>query len=425
MTEAPRGPDNMTDGFKAPAPLSEHAGLRVLSLCDRRDSGLRISEEGPISARVVHSWVDVLEVLEQEHVDVLALETFSESMLEAGHLPDAKRLNKDLHIALVGPEIDMSLARLALRKGVTGIILNAAADETLDTPLRMVAEGKIYIDSSMAGQLLGDFGPGGHSDQPLISLTDTIALVADDDEYFRMALSTILLDKFGFTEVFEACNLEQAEQILNGCDRVDLALFDLRMPGMSGANDLGPIRQTHPQIRKMAVVSASQDRNDVLQSLAAGTYGYVSKAEGISELKLALSQILQGRIYAPALLHEPPAMADDLTHSEADNPAVVLSFENGEEVSYGADVEDLAEAARYVPAPLPETDDTPLEAPELSPRQRRVLELLVQGMSNKEIAREMNLGVGTVKVHMTALFTKLNVSNRTSAVAVGAPLLQS
>ncbi|MEC7962854.1 MAG: LuxR C-terminal-related transcriptional regulator, partial [Pseudomonadota bacterium] len=44
--------------------------------------------------------------------------------------------------------------------------------------------------------------------------------------------------------------------------------------------------------------------------------------------------------------------------------------------------------------------------------------------SNKEIAREMNLGIGTVKVHMTALFTKLNVSNRTSAVAVGAPLLQ-
>lgn len=416
----------------SPTPAAERAGLRVLVLSDQADARLAVSAEGPISLRLVHSWVDVTAALAAEHVDVLALESFNEAMIEGGQLGEALRQSPDLHIALVAPEIDMNLARLALRKGVNGIILNAAEDEVLDTPLRMVAEGKVYIDSSMAGQLLGQAGPAGSADQPLISLTDTVALVADDDEYFRMALTTILLDKFGFTEVYEASNLEQAEQIMSGCDRVDLALFDLRMPGMTGASSLGRIRQTHPEIRKMAVVSASQDRNDVLQSLAAGTYGYVSKAEGISELKLALSQILKGRIYAPALLHEPPELDP---HLEPENPAVVLSFENGEQVHYGADVEDLAEAARYVPqgreaqtpcAVSPETviAKEPEDRPELSPRQRMVLELLVQGMSNKEIAREMNLGIGTVKVHMTALFTKLNVSNRTSAVAVGAPLLQ-
>lgn len=423
MNDMPFGSELITDRWPSPSDKDGRAGLRVLVLCEAAEPALRIAPEGPISLKVVHSWLDVTKALEAEHFEVLALETFSEDVLESGKVAEALRLSPDLHVALVGAEIDMNLARLALRKGVNGIVLNMA-DDVLDTPLRMVAEGKVYIDSSMAGQLLGE---GGGLDQPLISLTDTIALVADDDEYFRMALSTILLEKFGFTEVFEASNLEQAEQIMAGCDRVDLALFDLRMPGMDGPSRLAHIRQTHPEIRKMAVVSASQDRNDVLQSLAAGTYGYVSKAEGISELKLAIGQILKGRIYAPALLHEPP---EDpiafIPHAEPDPAtpeAVVLAFETGTEVATIAAAEELAEAARYVPEPDPKEAQETSEIPELSPRQRRVLELLVQGMSNKEIAREMNLGIGTVKVHMTALFTKLGVSNRTSAVAVGAPLL--
>lgn len=423
MNDMPFGSELIADRWPSPSGKDGHAGLRVLVLCDSAEPALAIAKDGPISLKVVHSWLDVTKALEAEHFEVLALESFNEEMLEAGKVAEALRLSPDLHVALVGAEIDMCLARLALRKGANGIVLNMA-DDVLDTPLRMVAEGKVYIDSSMAGQLLGE---GGGLDQPLISLTDTVALVADDDEYFRMALSTILLEKFGFTEVFEASNLEQAEQIMAGCDRVDLALFDLRMPGMDGPARLAHIRQTHPEIRKLAVVSASQDRNDVLQSLAAGTYGYVSKAEGISELKLAIGQILQGRIYAPALLHEPPedpiAFAAHADPAAEAPEAVVLAFETGNEVATVADAEELAEAARYVPEPAPETVEEAAEIPELSPRQRRVLELLVQGMSNKEIAREMNLGIGTVKVHMTALFAKLGVSNRTSAVAVGAPLL--
>lgn len=414
---------NSSDQFAARWPDDggrDRAGLRVLTLCDKARSNLRVSEGGPVSLRTVHSWVDVQNAISKDHFDVLVLETGSETMIDGAQLSEVRRQAADLHIALVNAEIEEPLARFALRKGVNGVILNHAEDETLDTPLRMVAEGKVYIDSSLAGQLLGEAGPAGSSDQPLISLTDTVALVADDDEYFRMALATILREKFGFAEVFEASNLDQALQMVAGSDRVDLALFDLRMPGMAGASSLHKIRLDNPEIRKMAVVSASQDRNDVLEALAAGTYGFVSKAEGISELKLALSQILKGRIYAPALLHEPPELDP---HLEADRHAVVLSFANGEQVNYGCDPEELAESSRYVPEDAGVEDPEMIDIPELSPRQHRVLELLVQGMSNKEIAREMNLGIGTVKVHMTALFAKLGVSNRTSAVAVGAPLL--
>jgi DNA-binding NarL/FixJ family response regulator len=434
MTDMPRASQVLHDNWTTQPSGPDHAGLRVLILCDKAETGLRVTKGGPISLALVHSWLDVSRALSETHIDVLVLESFDEATLDAGHIAEALRRAPDLHIALAAQEVDVALARLALRKGVNGIILVSAAQEVMDTPLRMVAEGKVYIDSSVAGQILGAAGPAGTEDHPVISLTDTVALVADDDEYFRMALSSILLEKFGFAEVFEANSLDEAERVIEGCDRIDLALFDLRMPGMSGAASLGRIRRMYPEVRKMAVISASQDRNDVLQSLSVGTYGYVVKAEGGTELQLALTQMLQGRIYAPALLHEPPE-----TTEESEAPAVVLTFERGENVQYGADAEDVAEAARYVPQPAadvveeatgsqeytPQEDAPHGEArPELSPRQRRVLELLVQGMSNKEIAREMNLGIGTVKVHVTALFTKLGVSNRTSAVAVGAPLLQ-
>jgi DNA-binding NarL/FixJ family response regulator len=394
---------------------------------------MTITPDGPISLRLAHSWFDVFQVLAAEHIDVLALESFGEETLEGDHFDKAFKQAPDLHIALVAEDIDPVLARLALRKGANGIILHPAPVAVLDTPLRMVAEGKMFIDATLAGCLLEQTGVAGAQDQPLISLSDTVAVVADDDEYFRMALATILLEKFGFHDVYEASNLEQAEQLIAGCDRVDLALFDLRMPGMDGAASLAQLRQSFPVVRKMAVVSASQDRNDVLQALAAGTYGYVSKAEGVGELKMALSQILQGRIYAPALLHEPPEdVLEEVAHGA---PSVVLSFASGEAVALGEEAADLAEAARYVPdhvqptglASAESTDDVaPQECTlsDLSPRQRHVLELLIKGMSNKEIAREMNLGIGTVKVHVTALFSKLGVSNRTSAVAVGAPLLQ-
>ena len=69
-------------------------------------------------------------------------------------------------------------------------------------------------------------------------------------------------------------------------------------------------------------------------------------------------------------------------------------------------------------APLPACDDL-----ELSPRQREVLALIVQGLPNKEIARRLNLAVGTVKVHVAVLFHRMNVTSRTAAAVAGARLL--
>ena len=74
--------------------------------------------------------------------------------------------------------------------------------------------------------------------------------------------------------------------------------------------------------------------------------------------------------------------------------------------------------ALTVTAPLPASEELVL-----SPRQRDVLELIVEGLPNKEIARRLNLAVGTVKIHVAVLFHKMNVTSRTAAAVAGARLL--
>lgn len=213
-----------------------------------------------------------------------------------------------------------------------------------------------------------------------------VALVADDDEFFRIALATILRNKLGFEEVVEAGSLDEAIERLADRDDCFLALFDLTMPGMESAASLGAVREVRPDI-KVAVVSASSRRSDILTALATGIHGYVPKSLGAQDLAAALRVILSGAIYVPpSLAGRPP----DPTEA-APSPAVEIP---------------LRRAIEF-----------------LTPRQREVLLLLVEGLSNKEIARKLRLGEGTVKIHMAALFRSLRVRNRQEAAAAGARLL--
>jgi DNA-binding NarL/FixJ family response regulator len=216
-----------------------------------------------------------------------------------------------------------------------------------------------------------------------------VALVADDDEFFRMAISSILLDRLGVAEVIEVGSLDEAMERLGERDDITVALFDLAMPGMHGPANVGAVRDTFPDIIT-AVVSASRRREDVLVTLEAGAHGYVPKAMGIDQLTHALRTILDGTIYVPPLLAQATREGPDGAMSQFS----------------GAD-------RRAAPNILEK----------LTPRQRDVLELLVKGKSNKEIARELDLGEGTVKIHLAALFRNLGVRNRATAAVAGAQLL--
>jgi len=212
-----------------------------------------------------------------------------------------------------------------------------------------------------------------------------VAIVADDHALFRMALAAILSTRLKFTRVIETPSLDEALERLADTPDVRLALFDLAMPGMAGAASLAAVRECYPRI-KAAVVSGSIERNDVLQALQAGVHGYIPKGIDAEHLAEALRMILDGWIYVPAFVADLPP---------GDEPTQRLAGPAGAPSSAGAGGEAVA----------------------LSPRQREVLELLVLGRSNKEIARTLNLGEGTIKVHMAALFRALGVNNRSSAVA--------
>jgi DNA-binding NarL/FixJ family response regulator len=213
-----------------------------------------------------------------------------------------------------------------------------------------------------------------------------MALIADDDEFFRIALKSILSTKLGFDEVIEAGSFDDALEKLAETPAISLALFDLQMPGIKSAANLQVVRESFPSIR-VAVVSGSQHRHDVMAALNAGVHGYVPKSLGPTELAQALGHILQGTIFIPSSLAE-------LTQDD--------------EETFDARLPSFA---------------TPRQAPSLTPRQLQVLKLLIEGQSNKEIARSLTLGQGTVKIHMAALFRNLGVPNRASAAVAGARIL--
>src|SRR6266436_2701160 len=93
-----------------------------------------------------------------------------------------------------------------------------------------------------------------------------VALIADDDEFFRMALSSILTAKLGFAEVVQTASLDEAVEKLSARSNISLALFDLAMPGMESPASLRAVRDCFETLR-VAVVSASRNRKDILAAL--------------------------------------------------------------------------------------------------------------------------------------------------------------
>lgn len=212
-----------------------------------------------------------------------------------------------------------------------------------------------------------------------------IALVVDDDPFFRIALGKILTERLGCVEIIEAASFDDALERLAEHPGVSVALFDLAMPGMSSPVNLRVIRETFPQTL-VVMVSGSIARGDIIAALQAGAHGYVPKSLGVAGIVAALQAIFEGTIYVPA------SLSDVLIDGHGpDGPSGALSA-----------------------TPPAETLDA------LTPRQRDVLIRLMEGMSNKEIARDLKLGEGTVKIHMAALFRNLGVKSRAAAAVAGA-----
>jgi len=201
-------------------------------------------------------------------------------------------------------------------------------------------------------------------------------LVVEDHALVREGL-LLALRALGTPESPADCvgagDADEAVQALSNTPDFDLLLLDLMLPGTSGMAFLGVIRKRYPQI-PVVILSALDDAETVMKAIRAGAAGFVSKASPTDMLMEALREVLSGEIWLPPEFRE-------------------LSGKRRRSKSV---------ADRYG----------------LTKSQARVLDLLAEGKTNREIAQLLDVTEGTVKIHVSAIFKALKVSNRSQALLV-------
>ncbi|MGO4571817.1 LuxR C-terminal-related transcriptional regulator [Microvirga sp. 2TAF3] len=212
--------------------------------------------------------------------------------------------------------------------------------------------------------------------------TIRIALIADADVYFQMAVSALLTHELGFSEVIEAHSFDEATEYLRERPEVSIVILNSSILGTRAAAGLRIVRECFPNT-KVAARSGMISRRNIISFLESGVHGYLPNDLSIAELTAALRLVLNGGVYVPPCLAE---VSPRLPEAVSEPPESCIA-------------PDIA------------TRDP------LTPRQRDVLELLVQGMPNKDIASALQLGRGTVKIHIAAIFRHFGVSNRAAAAA--------
>jgi DNA-binding NarL/FixJ family response regulator len=165
---------------------------------------------------------------------------------------------------------------------------------------------------------------------------------------------------------------------------------------------LAELRQAWPAV-PVVVVSASELASDVIRAIDLGAMGFVPKSSSHAELHEALAMVMAGSMYVP-----PSMLGLDFGRLRAAAAAGTTG-----PAALGA-------AAR----PEPHQQVRTLEALGLTPRQTEVLGLLLQGLPNKLIARQLGLSVETVKDHVAAVLRTLNVASRTQAVLAVSQMTQ-
>jgi DNA-binding NarL/FixJ family response regulator len=226
------------------------------------------------------------------------------------------------------------------------------------------------------------------------------ALLIDDHPLVLSALSVLVQRFAAEMEVVGVQSARAAREALRADVPFDLILLDLQLGDADGFELLTELRSEYPAT-PVVVVSASDSNDDVSQAIFHGAAGFVPKRASNDVLVEALHMVMAGAIYVP-----PMAMRSHLGHATGFRP-------KGRE--------STAEASSWSAAAF---DRNALAASGLTPRQIDVLELLLQGQSNKLIARALSLSVETIKDHVAAVLRTFNVSTRTQAVLAASEILR-
>lgn len=202
-------------------------------------------------------------------------------------------------------------------------------------------------------------------------------LIADDHPLFRQALRQAATEAVPGLLTFQAESLEEALHQLDGNPDIDLVLLDLHMPGNHGLAGLAAIRSQFPAVGVM-VVSANDDTAVIRRALDHGAMGYLPKRSDIALLGEAILTVINGQQWLPPGLRESVARTASLEQD--------ISLASG--------------------------------LSRLTAQQFRVLTLVADGLLNKQIADRLGIQERTVKAHLTAIFERLDVRNRTQAGVV-------
>ncbi|HQY10165.1 MAG: response regulator transcription factor [Burkholderiales bacterium] len=239
-------------------------------------------------------------------------------------------------------------------------------------------------------------------------------LLIDDHPLILSAMRYVIRDLDEAVEVTGVESVVQARSVLGHNTDFDLILLDLYLGEVHGFDFLSELRLRHPAI-PVVVISGSDRASDVIRAIDTGAMGFVPKRASNQLLFEALHLVMSGGIYVPPMLEQ-----TDHGWSGAGAPAVQADQAPLSEESRSARIEyppgDPGDAPP--PAPVAPSAAAPLsvEGLGLTARQCEVLTRLLQGKSNKGIAREMNLSVETVKDHVAAVLRSLGVNSRTQAV---------
>lgn len=203
-------------------------------------------------------------------------------------------------------------------------------------------------------------------------------LVVDDHALVREGLCQVLkgLDPAEPTEVLQAPDCAQAFTLAQAHPDLDLVLLDYHLPDMNGLTALAILGKKHPEL-PVVLLSGSANPSIMQQALAQGAAGFITKSGLSDELLQALRRVLAGEIYAPTNLTAFPDVGVDDSSSNR-------------------------------------------QAPVFSPRQLEVLQLLLDGCTNREIGAKLFLGDETIKTHVTTIMRAFNAKTRTQAATEAA-----
>ncbi|WP_404382768.1 response regulator [Caenispirillum salinarum] len=213
-------------------------------------------------------------------------------------------------------------------------------------------------------------------------------LLADDHTLVRQGLSPFIGTLGDQVTILEAETLDDAVSRVQADGPVDLVLLDLNMPGMNRMAGMTRMREAAPDA-PVVILTGSIDADDVHAAAEAGASGYIPKTLNATAMVNALRLVLSGERYFPSFaFNAPPRTA------AVEEPAGAGAGATGAEAG----------------------GDNPLT--KLDERETHIVSMMVDGATNKVIARELGLQEVTIKVHTRKIYRKLGAANRSQAIRI-------